>query len=314
MRHMQVSASAELSADRGLRLFSAAFVLPDAFDVLTVAGPQVSDWYVQPAAAGGLRTLHVTLSGTTGDASLAIVCSKLTSERAAFGEQQSGKGVAVPMLVAVDDGGKPIPAPAGKPSRLAVQVAPALQAQTIAADGLRGIDPSGLSGWLAAVVGGRGRRAGPPRRGLARQRGPHPPAADQRRGAAVHDPAVHGRAGDRPAGAVVDPTETAGGACRRRRRGPPNDLVGPAARGIPNREKAIAQVLQSSEEANMRYYEQQKEKQLALLGDNRYERFNTKMGNGSMNFGANNTFTGGNNALGNESLLTNGNITGTGNR
>jgi hypothetical protein len=101
-----------------------------------VRGEAVGDWFVQDTDSG--RQLHVNFMGGEQATELAVVCVR---------RQVDPDALAVPMLTALDADGKAI---AGQSGRLAVQVAPALEAQTVAAPRLKPVAPQDLSDWLGS--------------------------------------------------------------------------------------------------------------------------------------------------------------------
>ena len=125
--------NASLSTRRG-RIFSASFALPDGYELLSVVGPAVGDFYEQPSPAG--RRLHVNLRSGVAAARMALVLVRRDVELARF---------SVPTVTALDPAGKPLPRQTG---RLAVQLEAALEAQTAAIENLKPIDPRRTADWL----------------------------------------------------------------------------------------------------------------------------------------------------------------------
>ena len=138
----QLLVSAALRATSG-KVFSANFRVPDGYDVLNVTGANVGDWYIEPAAtpAGG-RQLHVALARGAIDATVVIVCVKPT------GSQGTLDPFTTPMLTAIDADGNTLRPGPGETSRLAVQVAAAMDSNTLASENLKSVAPAALSDWL----------------------------------------------------------------------------------------------------------------------------------------------------------------------
>jgi len=119
------------------RFFGAAFGLPDNYELLSVVGPDVEGWHVQKAAdAKSRRIVHVGFRTAVVRSKIAMVLVR---------DDAKIDRLSVPTVQAVDAAGGVIADQAG---RLAVQVAPALDAHTVSSKLLASIAPSAVAGWL----------------------------------------------------------------------------------------------------------------------------------------------------------------------
>ena len=119
------------------RFFGATFNLPDNYELLSVVGPDVEGWHVQkPSGAVAPRRLNVGFRTAVVSSHVAIVLVR---------DEAKIDRLRVPTVQAVDAGGRVIDAQRG---RLAVQVAPALDAHTVSSKLLKSIAPSATLGWL----------------------------------------------------------------------------------------------------------------------------------------------------------------------
>jgi hypothetical protein len=107
--NVQLLADVELEAANG-RLFSSSFALPDGYELLSVLGPAVVDYYVQPTPQG--RRLHVNLTGA--DRTRLALAMVRTSPPAGT--------LAAPHVTLIASDGTPLP----QEGMQAVQVAAAL--------------------------------------------------------------------------------------------------------------------------------------------------------------------------------------------
>ncbi|MDP6543823.1 MAG: hypothetical protein QGH60_07505 [Phycisphaerae bacterium] len=119
------------------RFFGATFNLPDNYELLSVVGPDVEGWHVQKSSgAAAPRRLHVGFRTAVVRSHVAIVLVR---------DDAKIDRLSVPTVLAVDAGGRVIDDQWG---RLAVQVAPALDAHTVSSKLLKSIAPSATLGWL----------------------------------------------------------------------------------------------------------------------------------------------------------------------
>jgi hypothetical protein len=119
------------------RFFGATFNLPDNYELLSVVGPDVEGWHVQKSPNAALpRKLHVGFRTAVVSSHVAIVLVR---------DEAKIDRLRVPTVQAVDAGGRVIDDQRG---RLAVQVAPALDAHTVSSKLLKSIAPSATLGWL----------------------------------------------------------------------------------------------------------------------------------------------------------------------
>ncbi|MHC4361920.1 MAG: hypothetical protein ACYSTZ_03765, partial [Planctomycetota bacterium] len=124
---------AALKAERG-RLFGADFTLPEGYELLSVVGPVVENFYERSTPDG--RLLHVKFSSAEQATTMALVLVRSEVELENF---------QVPTIIAVDSEGRPLSEQQG---RIAVQVAASLEAQTAASENLKSVAPRMLRDWL----------------------------------------------------------------------------------------------------------------------------------------------------------------------
>ncbi|MBN2210195.1 MAG: hypothetical protein JW709_02260 [Sedimentisphaerales bacterium] len=130
---VQLLVGAQLKCDKGL-LFGADFALPEGYELLSVVGPAVGDFYEQSNNNGG--SLHVNFSSAVADTMLALVLTR---------NDVSLDHFSVPTIMYMDAEGQPLPQQQG---RIAVQVAQSLEAQTATSKNLKSISPTTLRDWL----------------------------------------------------------------------------------------------------------------------------------------------------------------------
>ncbi|MDP6634936.1 MAG: hypothetical protein QGG42_08570 [Phycisphaerae bacterium] len=119
------------------RFFGATFNLPNDYELLSVVGPDVEGWHVQKSSDGkSPRRLHVGFRTAVVRSHVAIVLVR---------DDAKIDRLVVPTVQAVDPDGRVIDDQFG---RLAVQVAPALDAHTVSSKQLTSIAPSAAAGWL----------------------------------------------------------------------------------------------------------------------------------------------------------------------
>ena len=131
---VQLLAQATLTAKDG-RIYGASFSLPDGYELLSVVGPVVGDFYEQPTPTG--RRLHVNFRSGVTSTNVALVLVRNAAKL---------NPLDVPTVSVITPDGEPMDNQAG---RLAVQVAPALSAHTDASENLRAIPPRTVArNWL----------------------------------------------------------------------------------------------------------------------------------------------------------------------
>jgi len=120
------------------RFFGAAFNLPDNYELLSVVGPDVEGWHVQKASdAKSRRIVHVGFRTAVVKSQVSMVLVR---------DDAKVERLSAPMVQAVDPDGRVIENQSG---RLAVQIAPALDAHTVSSKLLTSIAPSASAGWLS---------------------------------------------------------------------------------------------------------------------------------------------------------------------
>jgi hypothetical protein len=134
---VELLVEATVQTDRG-RLFGADFVLPDGYELLNVAGPVVDSFYERTVASR--RLLNVKFNMATQKTTMALVLV-----RSDLGSPNELADFQVPTVVAVDAQGQPLSDQRG---RIAVQLTPSLDAQTISSENVKSIVPRALQGWL----------------------------------------------------------------------------------------------------------------------------------------------------------------------
>ncbi len=184
-RRVQLLARATVTAEQG-RLFGVSFALPDGYELLSAAGPEVFDWYVQQDAlrrgagrpaqadgepkdppagqAGAAARAHVSFRRAVRAATVTLVLVREDPQFATDAlrpgsgrpEQANGGRFAVPQVRVLGPDGKPAEDQSG---RLGVQIIPALEAKTVSAARLRAVRPESLRGWLGADQASRVRYA-----------------------------------------------------------------------------------------------------------------------------------------------------------
>ena len=130
---VQLLAEAQLKSSKG-QLFGADFSLPRGYELLSVVGPAVGDFYEHSNDAG--RFLHVNFSSIEQETTLALVLVRNDVALDLF---------SVPTIMYVDSAGQPLQEQQG---RIAVQVAKALEAQTATSARLKPVSPDILQDWL----------------------------------------------------------------------------------------------------------------------------------------------------------------------
>ncbi len=130
---VQILAHAKLKAERG-QIFGVSFLLPTGYELLSALGPQVEDWYIQ--REGGKTYLHVALRAAADETTVALI---MVNDQPKLGQ------FTVPAVKVVDADHRLIAKQGG---RFAVQVAPALEARTVASQGLKPVPPKALNTWL----------------------------------------------------------------------------------------------------------------------------------------------------------------------
>jgi len=151
---VQLLVQASLKAERG-RLFGASFVLPAGYELLSVVGPDVENFYERQDAKGSF--LHVKFQSAVRETKMALVLVRSDVQLAPLEIPQMGpnpqKGrfltgledFQVPTILFIDSGVHPLP---GQEGRVAVQVAASLEAGTLTSENLKPIAPRTLHDWL----------------------------------------------------------------------------------------------------------------------------------------------------------------------
>ena len=130
---VQLLVQAKLHTKKG-QLFGAAFDLPDGYELLSVVGPAVENYYERTEQAA--RRVYARFKSAENATTMALV---LVNERFDLADFD------VPLITYVDDAAV---VAERKTGRIAVQIAEALEAQTLSSHGLKSIAPAGLSNWL----------------------------------------------------------------------------------------------------------------------------------------------------------------------
>ncbi len=138
----QLIVQAKLTAKKG-RLFGADFALPKGYELLSVVGPVVADFYEHNQGQGRGRDrdrdnyLHVNFSSAPLETTLALVL---------VNNNISLDNFTTPAITSLDAENQPLSEQTG---RIAVQLAASLEARTIASQNLKPIAPEALKGWLS---------------------------------------------------------------------------------------------------------------------------------------------------------------------
>jgi len=130
---VQLLVQAALKAERG-RLFGASFLLPAGYELLSVVGPAVENFYERQDVKGSF--LHVKFQSAVRETKMALVLVRSDVQLEDF---------PVPAIMFIDSGAHPLP---GQEGRVAVQVAASLEARTLASENLKSIAPRTLQDWL----------------------------------------------------------------------------------------------------------------------------------------------------------------------
>ena len=130
---VQLLSNVTVEAEEGL-IFGSTFILPVGYEVLNVVGPDLERWHIQEEGMGNL--LHVDYRVARLKTSLAVVLVKEAPELAEF---------VVPMIRAASAEGQLIETQSGQ---LAIQVAPALEAETLEAKELKTRPRNAVGSWL----------------------------------------------------------------------------------------------------------------------------------------------------------------------
>ncbi|HUT30558.1 MAG TPA: hypothetical protein VMX13_12260 [Sedimentisphaerales bacterium] len=130
---VQLLVEAKVRTDLG-RVFGADLMLPEGYELLSVVGPLVENFHERQTPKG--RLLHVKFSSATQQTTMALVLLSSKVELESF---------RAPTISAVDAQGVPLPEQQG---RIAVQVAAALDAQTVSSENLKSVEPQSLRDWL----------------------------------------------------------------------------------------------------------------------------------------------------------------------
>jgi hypothetical protein len=134
----QLIVQTKLTAKNG-RLFGADFALPKGYELLSVVGPVVADFYEhnQDRGQGQDNYLHVNFSSAPLKTTLALVL---------VNNNISLDNFATPVITSLDAENQPLSEQTG---RIAVQLAASLEARTITSENLKPMAPEALKGWLS---------------------------------------------------------------------------------------------------------------------------------------------------------------------
>ena len=130
---VELLVQAKLSAEQG-ELFDASFALPKNYELLSVIGPAVKDFYERPNSNGNF--VHVEFDSGRIETTVALVLVQENSPPQDFN---------VPTITYIDSVGHEA---AKQEGRLAVQVAPSFDAHTISSENLTGVRTQTLQNWL----------------------------------------------------------------------------------------------------------------------------------------------------------------------
>ena len=130
---VQLLVQATFKAERG-RLFGASFVLPVGYELLSVVGPAVENFYERPDVTGNF--LHIKFQSAVRETKMALVLVRRDIQLEDF---------SVPTIMFIDSDSHPLP---GQNGRIAVQVEASLEAETVASENLKPIEPRSLQDWL----------------------------------------------------------------------------------------------------------------------------------------------------------------------
>ncbi|MCK5114815.1 MAG: hypothetical protein KAR11_08655, partial [Phycisphaerae bacterium] len=131
-RRVQLYVDATVTAEGG-KLFSTSFSLPKQYELLSVVGGSVDDWYEQPTKSGKL--LHVNLRDAVTKAKIVLVLVHNKPKLNDF---------AVPVVKSIDADGAILK----QKGLLALQLNKSLNAQTLKSENLRPMAPNKLNRWL----------------------------------------------------------------------------------------------------------------------------------------------------------------------
>ncbi|MHC4167648.1 MAG: hypothetical protein ACYSWQ_11870, partial [Planctomycetota bacterium] len=126
---------ADLKVDRD-KLFGASFALPQGYELLSAVGAAVEDFYEDSSDEGKFLHVKFNRGQTQTLVTLALVRRDISLD-----------SVDVPVVTYLDHRQIALP---GQRGRIAVQVAPSLQAETASAANLKSISPRTLRDWLDA--------------------------------------------------------------------------------------------------------------------------------------------------------------------
>jgi hypothetical protein len=139
---VQLLVQATLKAEGG-RLFGASFALPDGYELLSVVGPAVENFYERSDNEGNF--LHVKFQSAVRETKMALVLVRtllLPSQEGAVGQLED---FPVPTIMFIDSDVHLLPEQGG---RVAVQVEASLEARSLTSENLKPIAPPTLKDWL----------------------------------------------------------------------------------------------------------------------------------------------------------------------
>lgn len=130
---VQLLIQAALKTDQG-RLFGTNFALPAGYELLSVVGPDVENFY--ESSIQDTNLVNVKFSSAVRETQMALVLVSKDVQLEDF---------RVPMVTAVDSRSTALPEQTG---RVAIQVAASLDARTLAVTNLKSVIPRSLRDWL----------------------------------------------------------------------------------------------------------------------------------------------------------------------
>lgn len=133
---VELFVEANLRAEQG-KLFGASFVLPMGYELLNIVGPAVDSFYERSNESS--KFVHIEFNRGMSETEMALVLIKRDIQLGDF---------AVPTVMYMDSVEHESLEQKG---RIAVQVAPSLEGQTISSENLNGITPGVLKDWLNAT-------------------------------------------------------------------------------------------------------------------------------------------------------------------
>ncbi|MHC4496506.1 MAG: hypothetical protein ACYSYM_11870, partial [Planctomycetota bacterium] len=130
---VELLVQANLKTEQG-KLFGASFALPDGYELLSVVGPAVENFYERSDEEG--KFLHIKFNRGQSQTRLALALLRRDIQLESF---------ETPTVIYLGRKDSPL---AGQKGRLAVQVAASLEARTASVKDLKSISPQTLRDWL----------------------------------------------------------------------------------------------------------------------------------------------------------------------